>query len=103
VSTEQRDKAGKVIHQATRLRDRLVREANKPLDVEIVGAMGQMIDLLESAHAATMPEREFVELLIAENLIETSHRDYGSGYFTTLSPGDIADAVLALLNKEGEE
>ena len=48
-------------------------------------------------------DREAIELLLEENLIETSHRDYGSGYFMTASPGDIADAVLALLNKEGEE
>ena len=48
-------------------------------------------------------DREAIELLVAEYLIETSHRDYGSGYFMIVSPGDIADAVLALLNKEGEE
>jgi len=96
VSTEQRDKVGKVIHQATRLRDRLVREANKPLDVEIVGVMGQMIDLLESAHAATMPDRRALEEAL--DALDWTQLEHG------IAPtnSEIIDAVLALLNKEGD-
>ena len=111
MSAEQRDKAAEVLREAKRVRDRLVREAEKPLDIEIVGSMGQMIDLLESARAATMPDREaLIELLESSQHAPMETHDRGNGEclvcpvpLRVLGSAEIADAVLALLNKEGEE
>jgi len=111
MSTEQRDKAALVLHEAKRVRDRLVREANKPLDIEIVGSMGQMIDLLEDAHAATMPDRGAVEKVLRANGLSDEPAEFDSNihswrcghpdiYGKCSCFQELAAELLALLNKE---
>lgn len=86
------------IRDAKGFHKRLIKEASKPLDIHIVGVLGQVVKPLEGDHRSDLVTQ--LAHVLSENLTETSHRDYGVGFFTTSSPEEIADAVVSLLNNE---
>lgn len=84
-----------ILKDAKHLRVRLIKEANKPLDIRIVGAMGRLIELHEDARGQVTPDREAIQSALFDADWYSSDKWEDSGR--------LAAAILALFNEKGNE